>query len=332
MMKTLGVFPHNMTSAAPVAYGDYIYVTTGNGVDDTHKNVVAPKAPGIVCFDKNTGKMVWQDNSPGDQVLHGQWASVSVTEVKRPDGTVQPLVIAPLGDGWIYAYDAKTGKIVWKFDSNPKDAIYPQTRNELIATPVIVDNKMYIANGQDPSTGRVRPLLVRGHHQGRRREPRAAAEGGQGGAPGAPGSGGGGRRCGAGRRRRAGEAGRAGAEPQGQAEPEQRGRLALLLGRREQGREDQETERFHRSISTAAVHEGLCYVPDFSGYLHCFDAPPARSTGRPTSRPTCGARRWSSTARSTSATATATSTSSRPATSWRRSACRRCRRPCTAAR
>ena len=37
--------------------------------------------------------------------------------------------------------------------ANPKDAVYPQTRNELLATPVIVDNKMYISNGQDPEHG-----------------------------------------------------------------------------------------------------------------------------------------------------------------------------------
>ena len=67
MMETLGVFPHNMTAAATVAYGDYIYVITGNGVDDTHKNVVAPKAPAIVCFNKNTGKVVWTDNAAGDE-------------------------------------------------------------------------------------------------------------------------------------------------------------------------------------------------------------------------------------------------------------------------
>jgi outer membrane protein assembly factor BamB len=46
-----------------------------------------------------------------------------------------------------------TGEIIWKFDSNNKDTIYPRTRNELIATPVIVDNRLYIANGQDPEHG-----------------------------------------------------------------------------------------------------------------------------------------------------------------------------------
>ncbi len=149
MIKKLGVFPHNMTSCAIASWGDFVYAITSNGVDDTHKHVVAPAAPSIVCLNKKTGELVWSDNTPGANVLHGQWASPAIVEVKG-----RPLVIAPLGDAWVYAFDARTGEIVWKFDSNPKDAVYPQTRNELIATPVIVDNKfMYIANGQDPEHG-----------------------------------------------------------------------------------------------------------------------------------------------------------------------------------
>src|SRR5258705_302775 len=65
MIAKFGVFPHNMTSSAIAAYQDYIYVITGNGVDDTHKHVVAPQAPGIICFDKNTGKLIWSSNVAG---------------------------------------------------------------------------------------------------------------------------------------------------------------------------------------------------------------------------------------------------------------------------
>ena len=36
-----------------------------------------------------------------------------------------PLVICPLGDGWLYAYDCRNGKIIWKFDSNNKETTYP---------------------------------------------------------------------------------------------------------------------------------------------------------------------------------------------------------------
>ena len=41
MIGKLGVFPHNMTSCSIAAWGDFVYAITSNGVDDTHKHVVA---------------------------------------------------------------------------------------------------------------------------------------------------------------------------------------------------------------------------------------------------------------------------------------------------
>jgi outer membrane protein assembly factor BamB len=62
-------------------------------------------------------------------------------------------VIHAQGDGWIRGYEALTGKKLWEFDTNPKDSVWPKTRNELIATPVVYDGLVYIANGQDPEHG-----------------------------------------------------------------------------------------------------------------------------------------------------------------------------------
>jgi len=53
----------------------------------------------------------------------------------------------------VRSYDAVTGKKLWEFDLNPKNTAWPKTRNEVIATPVIWQNKVYIANGQDPENG-----------------------------------------------------------------------------------------------------------------------------------------------------------------------------------
>ena len=50
-------------------------------------------------------------------------------------------------------YEAKTGKRLWEFDLNPKDSVWPKTRNEVISTPVIYEDVVYIANGQDPEHG-----------------------------------------------------------------------------------------------------------------------------------------------------------------------------------
>jgi outer membrane protein assembly factor BamB len=57
------------------------------------------------------------------------------------------------GDGWVRSYEATKGEKLWEFDLNPKDSVWPKTRNEVIATPVIWENKVFIANGQDPEHG-----------------------------------------------------------------------------------------------------------------------------------------------------------------------------------
>jgi outer membrane protein assembly factor BamB len=157
MMKELGVSPHNMSSCSITAADDVIFVCTSNGIDEEHKFVPAPDAPSFMAMDKNTGKVLWTDNSPGKNIHHGQWSSPAYAEI---DG--QPQVIFGGGDGWIYSFDPKGGadgksKLLWKFDCNPKDAklelMGKGTRNDCIATPVVYDGLVYLATGQDPEHG-----------------------------------------------------------------------------------------------------------------------------------------------------------------------------------
>lgn len=148
MIEEVGSFPHNLANSSPVSHGDLIFVSTSNGQDESHVNVPSPRAPAIIAVNKTTGKLAWEDNSVGDRILHGQWSSPSVGTV---DGVVQ--VVHGQGDGWVRGYEATTGKKLWEFDTNPKDSLWPKTRNEVIATPVIYENVVYIANGQDPEHG-----------------------------------------------------------------------------------------------------------------------------------------------------------------------------------
>ncbi|HLL77226.1 MAG TPA: PQQ-binding-like beta-propeller repeat protein [Pyrinomonadaceae bacterium] len=148
MMDEVGSQPHNLANSSPVSYGDLIFVSTSNGQDESHVNVPSPKAPAIIAVNKKTGKLVWEDNSVFDKILHGQWASPTVGTI---GGVVQ--VVMGQGDGWIRGYEAMTGKKLWEFDTNPKDSVWPKTRNEIISTAVIHDDKVYISNGQDPEHG-----------------------------------------------------------------------------------------------------------------------------------------------------------------------------------
>jgi len=204
MMEEVGSFPHNLSNSSPVVYQNLLFVNTSNGQDESHVNIPSPKAPAIIAIDKNTGKLVWEDNSVEDRILHGQWSTPAVGEV---GGVMQ--VVHAQGDGWVRGYEALTGKKLWEFDTNPKDSVWPKTRNEVISTPVIYENVVYISNGQDPEHG----------------------EG-------------------------VGHAYAIDATTRGDIT--QSGRLWHF-------------DKIRRSISTAAIKDGLIYLADFSGFFHCLD-------------------------------------------------------------
>jgi outer membrane protein assembly factor BamB len=210
MMKELGVFQHNMANSSPTVWRDLLFLETSNGQDDTHEHIPSPKAPSFIAVNKNTGKVVWQDNSPGDHILHGQWSSPALGEV---NGLMQ--VFFPGGDGWLYGFNALTGEKLWKYDLNPKDAVWPKTRSDGIATPVFFDGKIYLATGHDPEDGE-----GLGHMY-----------------------------C---------------VDPTKSGDITETGRIWHC-------------DKIRRSISTAAVADGLLYISDFSGFLHCLDV----NTGKP---------------------------------------------------
>ncbi|HET6374121.1 MAG TPA: PQQ-binding-like beta-propeller repeat protein [Candidatus Polarisedimenticolia bacterium] len=152
MMGELDVFPHNLAAGNPLVVGDLIFTVTGNGVDEGHVNIPSPTAPSFIAVNKNTAKLAWENASPGEKILHGSWSNPAYGVIKG-----RPQVIIPGGDGWVYSFVPETGKLLWKFDANPKDAVYvlggSGTRNEIIATPVIWEDKVYVAVGQDPEHG-----------------------------------------------------------------------------------------------------------------------------------------------------------------------------------
>ena len=205
MMDQVGSYPHNLSNSSPVSFGKLIFVSTSNGQDESHVHIPSPKAPAIIAVDKVTGELAWEDNSVGDKILHGQWSTPSVGKIGGVDQ-----VVSAQGDGWVRGYEVLTGKKLWEFDTNPKDSVWPKTRNEVIATPVIYDDKVYIANGQDPEHGE-----GVGHMYA--------------------------------------------------IDATKRGDIT-------QSGKVWQFDKIRRSISTASIVDGLVYIPDFSGFLHCLDA------------------------------------------------------------
>lgn len=84
--------------------------------------------------------------------MHAQWSSPSVVHVGG-----RPQIVFPGGDGWLRGFEPKTGKLLWKFDCNPKDAVYTfngrGTRNDFVAPVVVHEGSIYATVGQDPEHG-----------------------------------------------------------------------------------------------------------------------------------------------------------------------------------
>jgi len=156
MIGQLGVFPNQMANCSVTIAGDVVIVCTSNGTDMNNGDVPSPKAPSLIGVNKLTGKVLWTEVAAGANTLEGQWSSPSSAVVQG-----QPMIIFAAGDGWVYAYDAKSvaGKLnlLWKFDGNPKSWIYKSAgrgdRNYIIGTPVIYKDRVYVGMGQEPSGG-----------------------------------------------------------------------------------------------------------------------------------------------------------------------------------
>jgi len=211
MMAELDVFPHNLAVSSPIVVDGILYATTGNGTDEGHINIPVPSAPSFVALKADTGELVWENALPGEKILHGTWSNPAHAVVK---GRAQ--VIFPGGDGWVYSFEPKTGKLLWKFDANPKDSEWVLggrgTRNNLIATPVIWEDKVYIGVGQDPEHG---------EGVGNFWCIDATLEG----------------------------------------DVTETGKVWHRGG-----------NDFHRTISTVAIHDGIVYAADLSGFLYALDA------------------------------------------------------------
>ncbi len=163
MIGDLGVFPRNLAACSPVGAGDLVFVCTGNGINDEGE-LPAPQAPAFIAVSKKTGKVIWKRNDPGDNVINGQWSSPAYGVIND-----KPQVIFGGGDGWCYSFEPLTGKPIWKFNLSSAGAgpgrynpavdvaSAPRggrgTKTAVVATPVVHDNKVFLAAGDDPESG-----------------------------------------------------------------------------------------------------------------------------------------------------------------------------------
>lgn len=174
MRTDLGVFPHNIASSSVALTGEYLFVTTSNGMDWSHINIPNPQAPTIVALHRETGELVAEEASGiSERILHANWSSPAYVS----DLHGVPTVVFGGGDGYAYGFHAEEFdeeveggetyqlfKELWRVDCNPEEyrfdadgnpiryATYPGP-SEIISSPVIHNNRVYIVIGQDPEHG-----------------------------------------------------------------------------------------------------------------------------------------------------------------------------------
>ncbi len=169
LVADAGIWPHDGAHSSILIHGDYLYLNTATGVDNTHKRIRAPDAPSLVVLDKRTGKYVARDyENIAPDIFHATWSSPALGEVA---GRNQIFFCG--GNGVVYAFEPfqqdrlRTAaasnaipalKKIWSYDFDPaapKQDVhkYSQNRREgpsnLYGMPVFHRNRLYVAGGGD---------------------------------------------------------------------------------------------------------------------------------------------------------------------------------------
>jgi len=99
--KQAGTWPHDGAHASILIDGDFLYLNTSNGVDNTHAKIRRPDGPSLIVLDKKTGRLVARDNEGiGPRIFHSTWSSPAMGVV---DG--RKVVFFCGGDGVVYGFE-----------------------------------------------------------------------------------------------------------------------------------------------------------------------------------------------------------------------------------
>jgi outer membrane protein assembly factor BamB len=164
MIKECGVRQHDSAHSSILLDGDFLYVNTSNGVDDSHKRIMSPDAPSLIVLDKHTGRLVARDDEHiGPYIFHSTWSSPALGVVNA-----RRLVFFAGGNGKVYAFEALSksppaGTVMklkksWEFDCDPtapKENVHKYNSNHsespsnIKSMPVFFDNRVYVTGGGD---------------------------------------------------------------------------------------------------------------------------------------------------------------------------------------
>jgi len=159
-----GTWPHDGAHASILIDGDFLYMNTSNGVDNTHRVIRRPEGPSLIVLDKKTGRLLARDNEGiGPRIFHSTWSSPALGIANG-----RKLIFFCGGDGVVYAFEplqtappegqVQMLKRVWRFDPDPtapKENVSQYLHNREVSpsniksTPVFHDNRLYVTHGGD---------------------------------------------------------------------------------------------------------------------------------------------------------------------------------------
>jgi len=244
LIDEVGICPHDLASCSPLVFGGFVYLETSNGTNEPHDKCLRPDAPSFIALDAKTGRVVATDNEGlGHTLWHCLWSPPSAGVVNG-----KPLVFFGGGDGLCYAFEAVTKaqdkpfhlKKVWSYDCVPSN--YRLRDGKPIPYYEGDKRKKYSTNKSDgtwlgPSEIIGTPVFYQG---------RMYVAIGQ---DPAHGRGRGLMHC---------------IDPTKTGDITKTGCIWTYDG-------------IERSMSSAAIADGLLYIPDLSGKVHCLDI----ATGKP---------------------------------------------------
>ncbi len=168
LTKGAGIWSHDAAHSSILIHGDHLYLNSGTGVDNTHKKIRTPEAPGLVVFDKNTGAYLARDGErTAPNTFHCTWSAPSMATVNG-----KPVVFFCGGNGVVYGFEplaatksepgrtatVQTLKKLFEFDFDPAaprtevhrfNTNRRESPSNIFGMPVFFDGKLFVAGGGD---------------------------------------------------------------------------------------------------------------------------------------------------------------------------------------
>jgi len=169
MMSQLGVYKREAGDvgnpvSSPIIMGDLVYCVTGHGRSAWSGGFAraAPEPASFLAADKLTGKVAWTSSAPGTNIIYSQWSSAVQADVAGIEE-----VIFPGGDGFLYGFEARSGKLLWRFDCNEKNLLdhseaktVEDSKNFFVAAPVVRNGVLYVGLNKSFEMPSPAPLLA----------------------------------------------------------------------------------------------------------------------------------------------------------------------------